>query len=121
MNWREEFKTRNKQYSILEKQIRCLEREQKKIGHCDSVDIIGEAVGEKLGLRYRRYLNGLGFFSKNKKGHYHYKPDYYFSLAGFDENLRSGNGEAYVTLPDDTDEIAQMLIEGQLGHFPKWD
>ena len=99
MNWREEFKTRNKQYSILEKQIRCLEREQKKIGHCDSVDIIGEAVGEKLGLRYRRYLNGLGF----------------------DENLRSGNGEAYVTLPDDTDEIAQMLIEGQLGHFPKWD
>lgn len=123
MNWIETYHTRNAQKKSIEKQIKQLEKELKSVGTTTTKNIIGEAVASKLGLHFRLWHDGLGFFSRNHKGHYHENPDYQCQISGIDDRLEYYDQimETWMKLPEDTDEIAELILQERIGWFPKYD
>lgn len=123
MNWLTEYKNRSEAAYVITKQIKQLNKELKQIGTTNATEIIGLAVAEKLNLRYRRYHNGIGFFSKNKNGNYHSNPDYYCQIAGdiaTEMRYYDLKENKWYKLPEEIDDIVDLISQKRLGMFPRF-
>ncbi len=127
MNWREIFKQRCQQRDKIDKQIKTLESQRKKIGSSCPLTVISELISEQYNQVCRMEYDWLVLYKKTAtKKQIQYKrhevahsiqvmwdlrrkdDGEVFYFAGVDHSQAIGR-EIWLPLPDDIDDIYKLL------------